>query len=344
MPTSREAGANDIGSGRRSFADAATWSLSQFPKANPLAYAAWNAAACCWQSSSPAEVTRDDFVAQAMMMLASKRADDGWSRLKAVQQLSVWGGPKPQSTLPNLWAERIKQAKWAGLLGKEGKKLNHQDNYWAFNRFYGHNSFLMPKDVGIWKRSSSTNAELHWLAEEACVQWAKAQPPELVAKAGGDFSSWVVLIREAQGAAAASPALQSLQSQQGTASEVKSTVKIKQEVDANAVVKPELQDHEATGGSAMAVEDVPFDVEDSFWAALDTAVAAKGKRVECWWHGDKCFFAGTVSRVELLPTGVRFYINYDDGDSKWHMLSEDWKNLRWEASTQKRDIKKLRMH
>ena len=43
------------------------------------------------------------------MMLASKRADDGWSRQKAVQQLSVWGGRKPQSTFPFLSTRRSGQ-------------------------------------------------------------------------------------------------------------------------------------------------------------------------------------------------------------------------------------------
>lgn len=178
MPTSREAAVDDLYYGGIGLNVPGTWILSPLTAANPLAFAKWDARHCCWQSSNPA-VTRDDFVAQAMLMLVDTREKQGWSRKRAVQELSIWGGPQPKATLPNLWAERIKESKEAKLLGREGKKLNHEDNFWAFNHLYSDNVFLVQKDVTVWSRIGSSNAELHWLAEESCVQWAKAQSAEL---------------------------------------------------------------------------------------------------------------------------------------------------------------------
>ena len=101
---------------------------------NPLATAMWDDERKRYVTDA---CHRDDLVAQAMVLLALRRLTEGWSRKRAAQELPIWGGKKPMSSLPNLWAEEITAAKLAGgRLAGAPAHLNHEDNYYSFNQFY----------------------------------------------------------------------------------------------------------------------------------------------------------------------------------------------------------------
>ena len=126
------------------------------------------------------ECERDEFVAQAMVVLTMHRLVHGWSRKRAAQQLVIWEGKDGKSNLPNRWAGEIQAAKHAGgRLCKAMRHFAHEDNYYSFNQFYiSSTAQPVPGDpkAELWRRTSnSPKGLLHTLAEEAVVQWALSQ-------------------------------------------------------------------------------------------------------------------------------------------------------------------------
>ena len=177
MPSSLDAAIRDLSSAARAFSDDTAWNVGRVGALVPLLTVEWDEQNNRYHST---ECERDEFVAQAMVLLTMHRLVHGWSRKRAAQQLVIWDGKDGKSNLPNRWAGEIQAAKHAGgRLCKALRHFAHEDNYYSFNQSYissteqpvpGH-----PK-AELWRRTSnSPKGLLHTLAEEAVVQWALSQ-------------------------------------------------------------------------------------------------------------------------------------------------------------------------
>ena len=176
MPSSLDAAIRDLSSAARAFSDDTVWNVGGVGALVPLLTVEWDEQNNRYHS---AECERDEFVAQAMVLLTMHRLVHGWSRKRAAQQLVIWDGKDGKSNLPNRWAGEIQAAKHAGgRLCKALRHFAHEDNYYAFNHFYISSAQPVPGDpkAELWRRTSnSPKGLLHTLAEEAVVQWALSQ-------------------------------------------------------------------------------------------------------------------------------------------------------------------------
>jgi hypothetical protein len=182
MQRSRAAAVRDLGRAALGLVDTRTWGISEKLVANPLDAAEWDAASSSYVSTDAA-VAEDDFIAHAMVLLMMRRMIEGWSRQTGCRLLTVWEGPQDNladpATQPNLWHATIAAAKAQGQLGKQHKKLAHEDNYWTFNNCY-HCTVWDQKWERVWARDSESHRVLNHVAEQAAVQWALLQEPALV--------------------------------------------------------------------------------------------------------------------------------------------------------------------
>lgn len=183
MPSSQEAAAEDLVGAAMAFSlgdNPKGWQLGEVVTPQPLATVEWDAEKSQFVS---AHCRRDEFVAQSMVLLALRRLTLGWGRQRASQELVVYEGKGQRSNLRNLWAASIAAAKRpGGRLADAPKHLAHFDNYDAFSKFYAGSWQISDT---CWQRNTRfAKGFLHFVAEEACVQWALTQPQEDIETAG----------------------------------------------------------------------------------------------------------------------------------------------------------------